>query len=64
MIKQPHREKIEELIEQMTLSEKVAMLSGRNAWYTMPIERLDIPSIVMTDGPHGVRPYQLPLHDH
>ncbi len=55
MIKQPHQEKIEELIEQMTLSEKVAMLSGRNLWYSVPIERLDIPSIVMTDGPHGVR---------
>jgi len=55
MVKQPHQEKIEELIEQMTLSEKVAMLSGRNLWYSVPIERLDIPSIVMTDGPHGVR---------
>jgi len=55
MIKDPHQVEIEALIKQMTLSEKVTMLSGKNAWYTFPIERLDIPSIVMTDGPHGVR---------
>ncbi len=55
MFKKPHQGKIEELISEMTLSEKVALLSGRNAWFTMPIERLEIPSIVMTDGPHGVR---------
>jgi len=46
---------IESLIKQMTVSEKVALLSGRNAWFTVPIERLGIPSAVMTDGPHGVR---------
>jgi beta-glucosidase len=39
----------------MTLNEKVSLLSGRDIWYTVPIERLGIPSIVMTDGPHGVR---------
>lgn len=50
-----YQEKIESLLEQMTLSEKVALLSGQNKWYTVPIERLDIPSVVMTDGPHGVR---------
>jgi len=50
-----HQEKIENLLKKMTLSEKVALLSGQNKWYTVPIERLEIPSIVMTDGPHGVR---------
>jgi beta-glucosidase len=49
------QKQITALIRKMTLSEKVSLLSGRNAWYTMPIERLGIPSIVMTDGPHGVR---------
>ncbi len=47
--------KINSLLKQMTTSEKISLLSGRNAWFTVPIERLGIPSIVMTDGPHGVR---------
>jgi beta-glucosidase len=48
-------QRVEELLEQMTLKEKVALLSGQDAWNTMPISRLGIPSITMTDGPHGVR---------
>jgi beta-glucosidase len=55
MLPESHREKIESLLKQMTLSEKIALLSGRNKWYTVPNERLGIPSVVMTDGPHGVR---------
>ncbi len=50
-----YQEKIESLLDQMTLTEKIALLSGQNKWYTVPIDRLGIPSIVMTDGPHGVR---------
>ena len=55
MTQESHRNKIESLLNQMTLSEKVSMLSGRNNWETVPVDRLGIPSIVMTDGPHGVR---------
>lgn len=55
MTVESHVEKIESLLGQMTLTEKVALLSGQNKWYTVPVERLGIPSIVMTDGPHGVR---------
>lgn len=47
--------KVTELLSQMTLQEKVAMLSGKDAWHTVPIQRLGIPSMTMTDGPHGVR---------
>nr|NNM90670.1 glycosyl hydrolase [Bacilli bacterium] len=46
---------IENVIEQMTLEEKASLCSGRNFWETKPIERLFIPSIMMTDGPHGLR---------
>jgi len=55
MIEKSHEKAIEDLLKQMTLSEKISLLSGRNRWYTVPIERLGIPSLVMTDGPHGVR---------
>lgn len=43
------------LISQMTLEEKAAMLSGSDFWHTPAVERLGIPSILMTDGPHGLR---------
>src|SRR5215472_7354625 len=53
--KSKHLPNIEELLRQMTLQEKVAMLSGTNDWYTVPVERLGIPSLKMTDGPNGAR---------
>ncbi len=46
---------VEELLGQMTLQEKVALLAGMHDWYTVPVERLGIPSLKMTDGPNGAR---------
>ncbi len=46
---------IEELLRQMTVQEKVAMLAGTDDWYTVPVERLGIPSLKMSDGPNGAR---------
>jgi beta-glucosidase len=46
---------IEDLLSRMTLPEKVSLLAGTNMWYTVPIERLGIPSLKMTDGPNGAR---------
>ena len=43
------------LIEQMTLEEKASLLSGENFWNSKSIERLGVPSIMLTDGPHGLR---------
>ncbi|MGD8791310.1 MAG: glycoside hydrolase family 3 C-terminal domain-containing protein [Anaerolineae bacterium] len=47
--------KIESLIAQMTLEEKIAMLAGADMWHTVAIERLGIPAIRVTDGPIGAR---------
>jgi len=49
------QKKITQLISQLTVEEKVALCSGRDDWSTMPIERLDIPWIWLSDGPHGLR---------
>jgi beta-glucosidase len=48
-------QRVEDLLKKLTLKEKVALLSGKDVWNTVPIERLGIPSLTMTDGPHGVR---------
>ena len=39
----------------MTLEEKVGMIHANSAFTSGGVERLGIPELVMTDGPHGVR---------
>jgi beta-glucosidase len=46
---------IEKLIAQMTLEEKAALCTGAGSWTSLPIDRLEIPEITVSDGPHGVR---------
>ena len=49
------REEIQNLILQMTLEEKAGMCSGADFWHLKGVERLGIPSVMVTDGPHGLR---------
>lgn len=49
------REEIRNLISQMTLEEKAGMCSGADFWHLKGVERLGIPSVMVTDGPHGLR---------
>ena len=49
------RQQAAKLVQQMSLEEKALLLSGDGAWQTHRIDRLDIPSIWVSDGPHGLR---------
>lgn len=48
-------ERLHELASMLDLSEKIALLTGRDFWTTVPIERIGLRSIVMSDGPAGIR---------
>src|SRR5574339_554837 len=46
---------IQSIIAKMTLEEKAALCTGASPWTTTPVERLGVPELIMSDGPHGVR---------
>ena len=48
-------EDIQAIISKMTLEEKAALCTGASAWTTTSIERLGVPEMTVSDGPHGVR---------
>ncbi len=47
--------KINDLIKNMSLEEKAALCTGAGPWTTTLIERLGVPEMTVSDGPHGVR---------
>ena len=47
--------KIEKIIESMTLEDKVALGSGKDFWHTKDMPQYGIDSMMMSDGPHGLR---------
>ena len=44
-----------EIVSKLTLEEKIKMVTGFGSWHTFPVERLGIGSVMMTDGPIGLR---------
>ena len=45
----------EEIISKMTLAEKCGILSGKDVWHTREVPGAQIPSIMLSDGPSGLR---------
>lgn len=46
---------IEKMVQEMTLEEKASLCSGADFWHTEAVERLGLPRIMVSDGPHGLR---------
>ncbi len=42
-------------LEALTLDEKISLLAGQDVWSTVPVERVGLPSVRLSDGPNGVR---------
>lgn len=47
--------KIKDLLSKLTLEEKAGLCSGKDFWRTKPVDRLGIPSVMVSDGPSGLR---------
>lgn len=56
--------KYETIINKMTLEEKALMMSGKNTWQTVDFPQYGIPSMMMSDGPHGMRTQPSGVGDH
>lgn len=49
---------VEHVLAALTLEEKAALTSGRDFWHAKGVERLGVPAVMLTDGPHGLRKQQ------
>ncbi len=50
---------IKKIVSEMTLEEKASLCSGSGFWHTKAVERLGVPQVMVSDGPHGLRKQDL-----
>lgn len=50
-----NQKEIKKIVSEMTLEEKAGMCSGKDNWHLKSVERLGIPEVMVSDGPHGLR---------
>ena len=48
-------EKIEKIVREMTLEEKISFCTGADFWHTKPLPAHGVPGVMMSDGPNGLR---------
>jgi beta-glucosidase-like glycosyl hydrolase len=53
-----HRETATDIVQQLSNVEKASLCTGRTFWELQGVERFNLPSIWLTDGPHGLRKQQ------
>lgn len=46
---------VDDVLAQLSLEEKAGLLSGRDFWHTQGVDRLGVRSVMVSDGPHGLR---------
>ena len=46
---------VKEIVSQMTLEEKIKFCTGEDFWHTKALSKFQVPQIMMSDGPHGLR---------
>src|SRR6478672_255999 len=46
---------IDAVLAELTVEEKAALTLGSDFWHTAPVARLDVPAVMVSDGPHGLR---------
>lgn len=47
--------KAKDILSKLSVEEKISLLSGSDIWHTVGIEHAGLPSIMVSDGPHGLR---------
>jgi len=50
-----NREEVKSMLAQLTVQEKAALCSGKDFWFLKGVEKLGLPEMMLTDGPHGLR---------